>query len=135
MRFYADLHVHSRFSRATSREGDLPHLAQWARRKGIAVVGTGDFTYPAWLDELDQKLVPAEPGLFRLKPSIEREVQELLSESGKPASATSFPMDATRFVRTILMTTIWSKTAAKDLPIAKRCAPDGRHRKRRHPLH
>jgi len=64
--FYADLHVHSKFSRATSRDCDLEHLALWAARKGIAVVGTGDFTHPAWLAEIAGRLVPAEPGLFRL---------------------------------------------------------------------
>jgi len=68
--FYADLHVHSKYSRATSRECDLEHLAHWAGRKGIAVVATGDFTHPAWLDEIRQKLVSAEPGLFRLRPAF-----------------------------------------------------------------
>ncbi len=67
MRFHADLHVHSKYSRATSRDLDLEHLFYWACRKGIAVVGTGDFTHPAWRAELKEKLVPAEPGLFRLK--------------------------------------------------------------------
>jgi DNA helicase II / ATP-dependent DNA helicase PcrA len=64
--FHADLHIHSRFSRACSRDCDLEHLAWWARRKGITVVGTGDFTHPAWRDELRESLVAAEPGLFRL---------------------------------------------------------------------
>ncbi len=76
--FYADLHVHSRYSRATSRDADLEHLALWARRKGISVVGTGDFTHPAWFEEIRGKLVPAEPGLFRLRPEIEREVERQL---------------------------------------------------------
>lgn len=56
-------------------------MAFWAQRKGIAVVGTGDFTHPAWFDELRAKLVPAEPGLFRLKPEIEREVASQLPTS------------------------------------------------------
>ena len=47
MSFYADLHVHSRYARATSRNADLAELARWARRKGITVLGTGDFTHPA----------------------------------------------------------------------------------------
>jgi DNA helicase-2/ATP-dependent DNA helicase PcrA len=64
--FHADLHIHSRFSRACSRDCDLEHLAWWALRKGITVVGTGDFTHPAWAEELRESLVPAEPGLFRL---------------------------------------------------------------------
>jgi DNA helicase II / ATP-dependent DNA helicase PcrA len=65
--FYADLHVHSKYSRATSKDADLEHFAIWAGKKGLSVVGTGDFTHPAWLAELKEKLVPAEPGLFRLK--------------------------------------------------------------------
>ncbi len=64
--FHADLHIHSRFSRACSRDCDLEHLAWWARRKGITVLGTGDFTHPGWAEELRESLVPAEPGLFRL---------------------------------------------------------------------
>ena len=66
MKFIADLHVHSRFSRATARNLDLEHLYIAAQMKGITVVGTGDFTHPGWLAELVEKLVPAEPGLFRL---------------------------------------------------------------------
>ena len=54
--YLADLHIHSRFSRATSRDCDLPHLDLWARRKGLALVGTGDFTHPAWREELRAKL-------------------------------------------------------------------------------
>ena len=79
--FYADLHIHSRYSRATSRDADLEHLALWARRKGITVVGTGDFTHPAWFEEIRGKLVPAEPGLWRLRPEIEREVAARLPPS------------------------------------------------------
>jgi DNA helicase II / ATP-dependent DNA helicase PcrA len=79
VRFYADLHIHSKFSRACSRDCDLEHLAWWAGRKGIAVVGTGDFTHPAWREELGSKLVPAdEPGLFRLRPELERAVHDTL---------------------------------------------------------
>ncbi|HXM57272.1 MAG TPA: UvrD-helicase domain-containing protein [Candidatus Dormibacteraeota bacterium] len=74
MRFYADLHVHSKYSRACSQDSDLEHLAWWAALKGVAVVGTGDFTHPAWAEELRTKLVPAEPGLFRLRSDIEGEV-------------------------------------------------------------
>ncbi len=67
MRFYADLHVHSRFSRATSKDLTLTTLAQGAVKKGIRVLGTGDFTHPAWSQELRSDLVEAEPGLYRLK--------------------------------------------------------------------
>ena len=63
----ADLHIHSRYSRATSREGDTPHLDLWARRKGIAVVGTGDCTHPAWREELREVLVDDGSGLYALR--------------------------------------------------------------------
>jgi uncharacterized protein (TIGR00375 family) len=69
--FHADLHIHSRFSRACSKDCDLPHLAWWALRKGITVVGTGDFTHPGWAEELRESLVPAEPGLYRLRRDLE----------------------------------------------------------------
>jgi len=78
MRFHADLHIHSKYSRATSRDLDLEHLAWWAARKGIGLVGTGDFCHPAWAAELKEKLVPAEPGLFRLRPDIEQGVAATL---------------------------------------------------------
>ncbi|MCW2933759.1 MAG: pcrA, partial [Actinomycetia bacterium] len=74
MRFYGDLHIHSKYSRACSRDCDLEHLAWWAGRKGIGVVGTGDFTHPAWTAELRANLVPAEPGLYRLVPEMEKSV-------------------------------------------------------------
>ncbi|GAB4387345.1 MAG: endonuclease Q family protein [Thermodesulfovibrionales bacterium] len=67
MRFIADLHVHSRHSRATSAEMTPEGLWRWAQLKGIKVVGTGDFTHPAWLEELEEKLEPASGGLFALK--------------------------------------------------------------------
>ncbi|SDJ99546.1 TIGR00375 family protein [Actinopolyspora mzabensis] len=72
MRFYADLHIHSKYSRACSKDCDIEHLAWWARRKGVTVVGTGDFTHPAWRAHLREVLEPAEPGLLRLRPEYER---------------------------------------------------------------
>lgn len=78
MTFHADLHVHSKYSRATSRDLDLEHLAWWAARKGIAVIGTGDCVHPAWLAEIKDKLVPDGGGLFRLRPEIEVEIEKTL---------------------------------------------------------
>ncbi len=78
MPFYADLHLHSKYSRATSRNADLEHMAIWARKKGVTVLGTGDFTHPAWFQEICEKLVPAEPGLFRLRDDLQREVDRQL---------------------------------------------------------
>ena len=68
--YLADLHIHSRYSRATSRDLTLPVLDQWARRKGIGLLATGDFTHPAWRSELRDQLVPAEDGLYRLREDL-----------------------------------------------------------------
>jgi DNA helicase II / ATP-dependent DNA helicase PcrA len=81
MTFYADLHLHSRYAWATSRNADLAELSWWARRKGITVLGTGDFTHPAWFGELKESLVPAEPGLYRLRDELDRAVAERLPPS------------------------------------------------------
>lgn len=67
MTFLADLHIHSSYSRATSKSSNLVGLAAWAQVKGIHLIGTGDFTHPGWLAELEHQLAPAEQGLFRLK--------------------------------------------------------------------
>ena len=68
MSFIADLHIHSRFSRATSKQRTPAHLAAWARCKGIDVLGTGDFTHPQWRQELREQLVEdADSGLYRLR--------------------------------------------------------------------
>lgn len=72
MRFIADLHIHSRFSRATSKELDPEHLTLWAQKKGVTVIGTGDFTHPGWLSELKDKLIEAEDGLYRLRPDLQK---------------------------------------------------------------
>src|SRR5690606_8148281 len=67
MNWVADLHQHSLYSRATSRDLTFEHLWKWAQIKGVHVVGTGDIAHPGWLEEMRQKLEPAEEGLFRLK--------------------------------------------------------------------
>ena len=100
MRFYADLHIHSKYSRATSKDCDLEHLSFWGRKKGITVIGTGDFTHPAWFSEIKEKLVPAEPGLFRLRNDIEKEVTEKL-----PGSCHG----TTRFMLSVEISTIYKK--------------------------
>lgn len=100
MTFYADLHIHSKYSRATSKDCDLQNLAYWARRKGITVVGTGDFTHPAWRAELKDNLLPAEPGLFRLRPDLERAVDEKRPYAGP---------GGTRFMLSVEISTIYKK--------------------------
>jgi uncharacterized protein (TIGR00375 family) len=67
MRFIADLHVHSHYSRATSKDMSPEGIWKWAQLKGITVIGTGDFTHPQWSKELNEKLEPLNNGLFRLK--------------------------------------------------------------------
>ncbi len=67
MRFTADFHIHSKYSRATSRDCVPEMLDLWARRKGLDLIGTGDFTHPAWREELREKLAPAGDGVFVLK--------------------------------------------------------------------
>ena len=103
MSFYADLHVHSKYSRATSKNCDLEHLAIWARKKGISIVGTGDFTHPAWRAELKEKLVPAEPGLFRLRPDLEKAVEERLPPACRSQRT------AVRFMLSVEISTIYKK--------------------------
>jgi DNA helicase-2/ATP-dependent DNA helicase PcrA len=70
MAFFADLHIHSKYSRATARNLDLENIYHAARIKGISVVGTGDFTHPGWVAEMESRLEPAEPGLFALKKPV-----------------------------------------------------------------
>lgn len=89
MKFIADLHIHSHYSISTSKKLIPEYLDLWAGIKGIKVVGTGDFTHPGWISELQDKLLPAEEGLFRLKQELkidqdspipkEEEVRFLLS--------------------------------------------------------
>ena len=65
--YIADLHIHSRYAYATSKDCTPEMLDFWARRKGIDLLGTGDFTHPAWRAELKEKLEPAGNGFYRLK--------------------------------------------------------------------
>jgi len=100
MPFYADLHVHSKYARATSRDLDLEHMGLWAAKKGVTVLGTGDFTHPKWFAEIKEKLELAEPGLFRLKPELERWCADQF-----PA----FAQQPTRFLLEVEISTIYKK--------------------------
>ena len=79
MTFIADLHIHSKYSRATARNLDLEIIAGWAIKKGIDLVATGDFTHPKWFDELKEKLVSAEEGFFKLKDKKNSKIRFCLS--------------------------------------------------------
>lgn len=86
--FCADLHIHSRFSRATSKKLTAPHLAAWSHIKGISVIATGDITHPVWREELQQRLVLDEKsGLYRLpisKAVLQNEVPGIEIPSTSP---------------------------------------------------
>jgi DNA helicase-2/ATP-dependent DNA helicase PcrA len=81
MAFFSDLHIHSKYSRATARNLDLENIYHAAQVKGITVVGTGDFTHPAWVEEIASKLEPAEPGLFALKKPLADKIDARLPGS------------------------------------------------------
>ena len=80
MQFVLDVHLHSRFARATSRDLNCSNLHKWSALKGVDVVGTGDYTHPEWFAELSAELEPAEDGLYRLRApwrdAVERELPE-----------------------------------------------------------
>ena len=80
MSFIADLHIHSHYARAVSKEMIPENLYRWAQLKGITVVGTGDFTHPNWFIELQDKLEPAEPGLFRLQSELAAQMDAKVPE-------------------------------------------------------
>ncbi|MDD5449353.1 MAG: endonuclease Q family protein [Candidatus Omnitrophica bacterium] len=84
--FIADFHIHSKYSRATSREMEIENLSKWAVKKGIALLGTGDFTHPDWLKELKAKLDPMEYGLFKRDNTyflLTAEVSNIYFKNGK----------------------------------------------------
>ncbi len=67
MKLFADFHIHSRFSQATSKNINIKNLYNWSKKKGINILGTGDFTHPLWLKEIRENLEPAEEGLLKVK--------------------------------------------------------------------
>ena len=97
MKMIADLHIHSRFSMATSKEGTPENLDFWARKKGISLIGTCDFTHPVWREELKERLVSEGNGLYRLRDEYVKE------ESRK------FPGEGTRFVVSGEISSIYKK--------------------------
>jgi uncharacterized protein (TIGR00375 family) len=86
MEFIADFHIHSKYSRATSRDMDIKHLAQWAKLKGITLMGTGDFTHHLWLEELKHTLEDCGNGLFKYAGiyfMLTVEISSIYSKEGK----------------------------------------------------
>ena len=100
MRFVADVHLHSRYAMATSRDLNPENLHRWSALKGVDLVGTGDFTHPEWLRELKRKLEPAEEGLFRLRQKWRRPIEAEL-----PASC----QRQVRFILSVEICSIYTK--------------------------
>ncbi|MDZ4209784.1 MAG: endonuclease Q family protein, partial [Candidatus Curtissbacteria bacterium] len=80
MKFVADLHLHSKYSRAVSGAMTLPNMAKWAKYKGISVLATSDFTHPFWLEQLKNELEDTGNGLFKLKQTAVSGKQSAVSD-------------------------------------------------------
>ena len=100
MQFVIDVHLHSRFARATSRELNPSNLHKWSALKGVDVVGTGDYTHPEWFAELSEQLEPAEEGLYQLEPGRRAAVEQELPERCRRA---------VRFMLSVEISTIYKK--------------------------
>ena len=100
MQFVIDVHLHSRFARATSRELNPSNLHKWSALKGVDVVGTGDYTHPEWFAELSEQLEPAEEGLYQLEPGRRATVEQALPERCRRA---------VRFMLSVEISTIYKK--------------------------
>ena len=86
MEFVADLHVHSKYSRATSKDMDVAHVSEWAKLKGITLMGTGDFTHHLWLEELKHNLEDLGNGLFKFQGThfiLSAEISSIYSKNGR----------------------------------------------------
>ena len=97
MKVIADLHIHSRFSRAVSSQMAVPTISSWAKKKGIGLVATGDWTHPVWLRELKANLIEDNEGVYKLK--------ELASSAYK----TKRQNDKTRFLLSTEVSSIYSQ--------------------------
>src|SRR3989338_1750389 len=100
MPLISDLHIHSKYSRATSKDLNLPNLWAWAQMKGIDLMGTGDFTHPQWFQELSEQLEEATPGFYQLKKEA-----RLQSKFSVPKSC----QRSVYFVPTVEISTIYKK--------------------------
>lgn len=96
-----DLHIHSRFARATSKALTIENIYRWCKIKGIDVIGTGDFTHPVWRKEIKDNLVPAENGLYKLKKKLSDKINKTLPESVKNRKL--------RFIHTVEISNIYKR--------------------------
>ena len=111
MRYIADFHIHSKYSRATSRDCVPEMLELWARRKGLDLIGTGDFTHPAWRKMLGEMLQPAEEGLYTLKDDYRVDSRTLAAVGGGKPFDGAVDSDALRprFVLSTEISSIYKK--------------------------
>lgn len=83
----ADLHIHSKYSRACSTSLDIPNLERYARIKGLDILGTGDFTHPKWIQELKSSLTENDNGILKTKSGfnfvLQTEISLIYSQGGK----------------------------------------------------
>src|SRR5260221_565760 len=98
MKLITDFHIHSRFARACSNKLTLPTIAAWSQVKGIDIVGTGDFTHPAWLGEIRRQIEEVGAGLYRVKKEYQMDLPYKVKDS-RPV----------RFILTHEVATIWSQ--------------------------
>ena len=86
-KIFADLHLHSRFSRACSKDLTLDKIEYWARKKGLNLLGTGDFTHPEWVKELKRELKESEAGIYKSKTGfpfvLQAEISNIYEQDGK----------------------------------------------------
>ncbi len=103
MKYITDLHLHSKYSRAVSPQMMLPVMNEWAKKKGLQVLATGDFTHPLWLRHIQETLEEKEPGLFGLKSQILNPKSQINSKSQNSK------LDETRFVLSVEISSIYSQ--------------------------
>ncbi len=105
MRYIADFHIHSKYSRACSKYLELESIAAWAQIKGINVVSCGDFTHPRWFADIEKKLIETVPGLFSLRPEYAPEISAIQNKAGISHVASPLPL----FILTTEISCIYSK--------------------------
>lgn len=87
MEIISDIHLHSRFSRATSKEITIPNLIKYAKIKGLSLLGTGDFTHPMWIKELKSNLKDDGYGILKTSEGfpfiLQTEIANIYTQDGK----------------------------------------------------
>lgn len=113
MRFISDFHFHSRFSRACSKDLTILNLEKIAAFKGVHLLGTGDFTYPQWFEEIQKTLEPAEQGLYKVKSQYSLQRFELSPplpiKGGEDKKRFSSIVGTVRFILTVEISSIYKQ--------------------------